>query len=293
MRYLYEYVYDITDGTKKSVFNLNFGRKKFISRFDNISTIYRGSNNNVIYLVKRKKTEDKYVCKVVPAKYFAKTEVTIPVSIESSRILKPLECYQCYANGEDSVYIISEYYPDNIDVFEYLNANRSAPEEDICSIFWKMCLSIRDVHNAGYCHGDIKAENFLITDVKSMNIILIDFGFSFKCSSDEMYAFNYGTKMYIAPEIIEHRTGNRKSDIWSLGSCLYYVLLNKAYRYNINIVDDIKAETKISEEVKELLFGCLDENIETRWDINRVLESKWFRKQESFRRQSEEPSSVH
>ena len=88
---------------------------------------------------------------------------------------------------------------------------------------------IKNYTYKGIVHGDIKLENILIND--SGNLILADFDCAYPASQP---AKQMGTIRYSAPEIFanENFTKNpikniEKSDLWSLGIALQYLLVNK------------------------------------------------------------------
>ena len=67
------------------------------------------------------------------------------------------------------------------------------------SIFSQLCFAVQTIHNAGYCHLDIKIENVLIS--QDNTIRLSDFGFARSC--ELQIAQIYGTDGFMAPEILE------------------------------------------------------------------------------------------
>jgi len=95
-------------------------------------------------------------------------------------------------------------------------------------LFWEhypesliqMCLIIDYVHLQGLVHGDIKLQNFQISDgAKGANLLLIDLDFLMKANAP-VNARIFGTRDFIAPEISNNDTALSVSDNYSLGVAL-------------------------------------------------------------------------
>ena len=124
-----------------------------------------------------------------------------------------------YCSGGDLGRIIKKCKRDRTNLDEGL----------IWKIFAQCVLALKDCHRRQengetkpILHRDLKPANILLD--ASQNIKMGDFGLAKELSSQNRLAqTNVGTPFYMAPEIINEKEYDEKSDIWALG-CLMYEL---------------------------------------------------------------------
>ena len=117
------------------------------------------------------------------------------------------------------VFINSEYLDNTIDIdsfFKLVKSPRQKTEQ-----FNLMARALLKLHSKGYCHNDVKPDNFMYKYVNEKNLTitkLIDFG-----SATEIGANYYaGTPLTIAPErLIRPFKTTIESDNYSLGIVFY------------------------------------------------------------------------
>jgi serine/threonine-protein kinase len=81
-------------------------------------------------------------------------------------------------------------------------------------------------HSAGVIHRDLKPENVLIEEGARPGIKLADFGIARIVASDERLTMTgalVGSPHHMAPEIVEGRESDARSDLFSLGTLLYWL----------------------------------------------------------------------
>jgi len=86
-----------------------------------------------------------------------------------------------------------------------------------------LCHALAAVHKAGFLHRDIKAQN--VMRETGGRIVLMDFGAAAVLSPQtEWRASLTGTPAYLAPEVLQGDPPTVRSDLYSLGVLLYYLV---------------------------------------------------------------------
>src|SRR5512134_285915 len=81
-------------------------------------------------------------------------------------------------------------------------------------------------HSAGVIHRDLKPENVLVKEGEAPAVKLADFGIARILSSDERMTMTgalVGSPHHMAPEIVEGKDADARSDLFSLGTILYWL----------------------------------------------------------------------
>jgi serine/threonine-protein kinase len=85
-------------------------------------------------------------------------------------------------------------------------------------------------HSAGVIHRDLKPENVLVHEGERPAVKLADFGIARILASDERMTMTgalVGSPHHMAPEIVEGREADARSDLFSLGTILYWLATGK------------------------------------------------------------------
>jgi serine/threonine protein kinase/tetratricopeptide (TPR) repeat protein len=151
--------------------------------------------------------------------------------------------FGCIGDSKD-YYIVSEFIK-GIDLYsgtEYLHY------DEITDIVVQICRALEYIHSQGYVHFDIKPDNILVTRYKTVgikegskvqytdddfsaskhsvcskpNVKVIDFGLAEKITGSFSFAIK-GTLNYLAPEILNGHTPDKRADLYSLGVTLYQI----------------------------------------------------------------------
>ncbi|RME82495.1 MAG: serine/threonine protein kinase, partial [Planctomycetota bacterium] len=106
---------------------------------------------------------------------------------------------------------------------EEITREEKIPLPTLLKYIRQIAEGLQEAHNHGIIHRDVKPANILINP--NGQAVLTDFGIAHVDDSDlTSSGKNLGTPLYMAPETLEGKPVDARSDIYSLGVTLYYGL---------------------------------------------------------------------
>jgi len=126
---------------------------------------------------------------------------------------------------EDEFYFIVMQYVDGKTLTQIIQMQEGAlPWLPALRLFRLAAKGVGAVHKRGLIHRDIKPSNIMVTN--ESRVLLMDFGLVRETTHTERTAIRAtaGTPAFMSPEQCRGRSLDARSDIFSLGSTLYYLL---------------------------------------------------------------------
>ena len=143
-------------------------------------------------------------------------------SVARLRHPRVLEIYDFSGVGSDEAFIAAELLTGPT-LKAFREARRELPAEIAACFVIEIARALEAAHDAGIVHRDVKPENVLLHEDRDLK--LTDFGIADMVDAQSMTATGQilGSPGHMAPEQIEGRDCDGRTDLFSLGTVLYYL----------------------------------------------------------------------
>lgn len=185
-----------------------------------------------------------------------------------------------FFEDSENVYILLELCQ-NQSLNELLKRRKRLHELEVKCYTAQIIASLKYLHSNRVIHRDLKLGNLFLND--KMAIKLGDFGLATKLDFEgEKKRTICGTPNYIAPEVLEGKSGHSyEVDIWSLGVIIYTLIIgkppfettdvkatyNRIKRNQYSFPDHIP----ISDEARDLISRILTGNPSDRPSLDQIM----------------------
>jgi polo-like kinase 1 len=174
----------------------------------------------------KKISASKVVTKSSLVKSRAKQKLISEIKIHKSLHHPQIVGFEHYFEDTENVYILLEMCH-NQSLNELLKRRKRLTEIETQCYIVQMIKALKYLHSHRVIHRDLKLGNLFLTD--KMELKVGDFGLATKLEFEgERKRTVCGTPNYIAPEILDGKTGHSyEVDIWSLGVIMYTLIIGK------------------------------------------------------------------
>ncbi|CAF0842801.1 unnamed protein product [Rotaria sordida] len=215
----------------------------------------------------------------------AEREAKLLSTLKHPNIVSYIESFR----SNDGFLNIVMAYCEGGDLFTKLKEKKtnkeSLTENQIIEWFIQICMALQCIHDRNILHRDLKTQNIFLT--KNEVVKVGDLGIARVLESGNEFATTMvGTPFYMSPEIFSHKPYGQKSDIWSLGCCVYEMTtLEHAFTakdmnsliMKINLGQTPQISTKCSEPLKDIITSMLKKNPDDRPTAKQILQNPYIK----------------
>ena len=184
-----------------------------------------------------------------------------------------------YGASDDGLYYIAMEYLRGIDLEALVEQYGPVPPARAIHFVTQACLALEEAHGAGIIHRDIKPHNLFVTEADGDPdfVKLLDFGVvRFRTATPGELQLTgtgalLGTPVYLAPELWQGAAADERSDIYSLGVTLYFLLTGRVSLGDAWPPDAPPVPAPLEALVRRCMAGRPEERVPSACDLRLAL----------------------
>lgn len=196
-----------------------------------------------VHLVQEKQTGDLYALKTIK-----KVENILQknVAFEEERNIMAktrsvwLTTLKYAFQDESSLFFVMEYHPGGDLLGLLQRQGGTIPESAAIFYLGELLLALKDLHEMGYVHRDLKPDNVLLD--RCGHVKLVDFGSAARFNEKGLIGgggFPVGTPDYVAPEVLESLDNKQKNNFNGYGVSVFVNFVLFVYNYVFLLLPDL------------------------------------------------------
>ncbi|CAK8681393.1 unnamed protein product [Clavelina lepadiformis] len=260
--------------------------------YEVLKPIGKGSYGEV-HLIQHKKERKQYVVKKMilhkaskRERKAAQLEAKLLSKLKHPNIVSYKDSFE---HDDGSLYIVMGY-AEGGDLYtrlrEQRDRNEFLSEVQVVRWFIQICMALQYLHQQHILHRDLKTQNIFLTKTKMVKVGDLGIARVLEGATD-MATTLIGTPYYMSPELFSNKPYSYKSDVWSLGCCVYEMTTLK-HAFNAKDMNSLvykilkkrppKMPDQYSEELCEIIKSMLHQNADKRPSVNKVLRHPFIKK---------------
>lgn len=182
--------------------------------------------------------------------------------------------YEANQGVEEGAFLALEFLAGQT-LRKYLN-HAAFSEKKTLSIVKALCQIVGQLHERGVIHRDLSLNNVLLLD-GSEEVRLLDLGLALVPTTDGLSyephdMGSVGTSTTRALEVSTRYSGDKRSDIYSLG-CLLFQLSSGFDLNRTEMLDHLHRATFCTKALRAVILRCVEQNPQARYQTVKELDS--------------------
>jgi serine/threonine-protein kinase len=176
-----------------------------------------------------------------------------------------------FGRADDGTFYYAMELLDGVTLQQLVDAEGPQSPSRVVHILEQLCAALREAHDAGLIHRDIKPDNIVLCHRGGVADVakLLDFGLVAQVAANTNTDVVVGTPLYLSPEaIMAPNSVSARSDLYALGAVAYFLLTGTPVFHGTSVAEvcsqHLYAEPQplghIPADLERIVLDCLSKN---------------------------------